>query len=66
MPLINKPTSWVDNQIQILTLENRKLRSENRRLKSELALKEAMAEEGRLSSRFHGFTSIAQEARAEW
>lgn len=62
MPLINKPSSWVNNQLQILTLENRKLRAEIRDLKAELSIRETMAEEGERSSRFHGFTSIVQEA----
>lgn len=64
MPLINKPSSWVNNQLQILTLENRKLRAEIRDLKAELSIKETMAEEGERSSRFHGLTSIVQESRA--
>lgn len=64
MPLINKPSSWANNQLQILTLENRKLRAEIRDLKAELSIKETMAEEGERSSRFHGLTSIVQESRA--
>lgn len=69
MAYINDQSVWIKKQrmeIQGLMMENRKLREENRKLKSELSLKETMAEEGRLSSRFHGFTSIAQEARSEW
>ncbi len=50
-------------EIQALLMENRKLRNENRRLKLELSSQEVVAEEGRMSSRFHGFTSIVQEAR---
>ncbi|WP_285011986.1 hypothetical protein [Lactococcus formosensis] len=53
-------------EIQAVMMENRKLREENRKLKIELSSQEVIAEEGRLSSRFHGFTSIVQEARAEW
>ena len=69
MSYINNQSEWIKRQrmeIQAVMMENRKLREENRKLRSELSLKESMAEEGRLSSRFHGFTSIAQEARAEW
>ena len=50
-------------EIQALMMENRKLRDENRRLKLELSSQDVVAEEGRMSSRFHGFTSIVQEAR---
>lgn len=62
----NDQSLWFKKQqmeIQALLMENRKLRNENRNLKIELSSREAMAEEGRLSSRFHGFTSIVQESR---
>ena len=62
----NDQSLWFKKQqmeIQALMMENRKLRNENRNLKIELSSRETMAEEGRLSSRFHGFTSIVQEAR---
>ncbi|MBL3715586.1 hypothetical protein GHK52_01865 [Lactococcus garvieae] len=62
----NNQSLWLKKQqmeIQALMMENRKLRNENRNLKIELSSRETMAEEGRLSSRFHGFTSIVQEAR---
>lgn len=63
---MNTQSAWIKKQqmeIQALLMENRKLRNENRRLKLELSLQEVVAEEGRMSSRFHGFTSIVQEAR---
>lgn len=69
MEYINDQAAWIKKQrmeIQALMMENRKLRHENRNLKIELSSQEVIAEEGRLSSRFHGFTSIVQEARAEW
>lgn len=69
MSYINNQSEWIKRQrmeIQALMMENRKLRNENRNLKIELASQEVVAEEGRLSSRFHGFTSIVQEARTEW
>ncbi len=69
MSYINNQSEWIKRQrmeIQAVMMENRKLREENRKLKIELSSQEVIAEEGRLSSRFHGFTSIVQEARAEW
>lgn len=69
MAYINDQAAWIKKQrmeIQALMMENRKLRNENRNLKIELSSQEVIAEEGRLSSRFQGFTSIVQEARAEW
>lgn len=63
---MNTQSAWIKKQqmeIQALLMENRKLRNENRNLKIELSSQEVIAEEGRLSSRFHGFTSIVQEAR---
>lgn len=67
MTYINDQSAWIKKQrmeIQALMMENRKLRDENRYLKSKLSSQEVIAEEGRLSSRFHGFTSIVQESRA--
>ncbi|XHB95558.1 hypothetical protein AAFF39_00620 [Lactococcus garvieae] len=64
MPIINRPTSFINDQLQECTLDQRRLRDENRRLRAQLSQCEAAAEEGRLSSRFHGFTSIVQEAKA--
>lgn len=66
MSYINHQSAWIKKQqmeIQVLLMENRKLRNENRNLKIELSSQEVIAEEGRLSSRFHDFTSIVQEAR---
>ncbi len=66
MSYIKYQSAWIKKQqmeIQALLMENRKLRNENRNLKIELSSQEVIAEEGRLSSRFHGFTSIVQEAK---
>lgn len=63
---MNNQSEWIKKQqmeIQKLLMENRKLRNENRKLKIELSSQDVMAEEGRMSSRFHGLTSIVQEAR---
>lgn len=63
---MNTQSVWIKKQrieIQALVMENRKLRDENRRLKLELSSQDVAAEEGRMSSRFHGLTSIVQEAR---